>query len=78
MLQVQNILQSSQYSTTILSIELSFSQEIPDGPYLGQIPPGLEPEIFAPGIISFADHNESHPTFLPDGKEFYFAIPLDD
>ena len=22
------------------------------GPYLGQTPPGLEPEVFAPGLIS--------------------------
>ena len=26
----------------------------PTGPYLGQKPPGMTPEIFAPGIISTA------------------------
>lgn len=36
-----------------------------ESPYLGQEPPGLTPEIFAPGIIS-TEHHEwvlpSHPT----------------
>lgn len=26
------------------------------GPYLGQKPPGVKPEIFAPGIVSTKDH----------------------
>ncbi|NVM03691.1 MAG: hypothetical protein HWN67_15275, partial [Candidatus Helarchaeota archaeon] len=26
-------------------------QQISDGPYLGQKPPGTKPEVFAPGII---------------------------
>jgi len=37
------------------------------GPYLGQEPPGLEPEIFAPGIISTAD-SEGCAVFSQDGK----------
>jgi len=43
------------------------------GPYLGQEPPGLEPKIFAPGIISTAGNFEFSCTFSPDGKEFYFT-----
>jgi len=43
------------------------------GPYLGQKPPGMTPEIFAPGIISTNDHFETSPAFSPDGKEFYFS-----
>ncbi len=43
------------------------------GPYLGQKPPGLEPEIFAPGIVS-THAGEFGSTFSPNGKELYFAI----
>ena len=42
------------------------------GPYLGQKPPGIIPEIFAPGIIS-SDEREFNSVFSPDGKEFYFT-----
>ena len=42
------------------------------GPYLGQKPPGMTPEIFAPGIVS-TDRIEFGNTFSPDGKEFYFT-----
>jgi len=44
-----------------------------NGPYLGQKPPGMTPEIFAPGIIS-TGYNERIAAFTPDGKEFYFAL----
>jgi glyoxylase-like metal-dependent hydrolase (beta-lactamase superfamily II) len=42
------------------------------GPYLGQEPPGLEPKVFAPGIVSTAGGFEFSCTFSPDGNEFYF------
>lgn len=42
--------------------------------YLGQNPPGLTPEVFAPGIISKAGfHLHSSLAFAPDGKEIYFT-----
>jgi Tol biopolymer transport system component len=41
------------------------------GPYLGQKPPGITPEIFAPGIVS-AESTQGYPSFTQDGKEFYF------
>jgi Tol biopolymer transport system component len=41
-------------------------------PYLGQEPPGLEPEVFAPGIVSLPGYNEYSGTFSPDGSEYYF------
>ena len=44
-----------------------------DGPYLGQDPPGLEPEVFAPGIVSTRWGQEFGITFSPDGKEVYFT-----
>jgi hypothetical protein len=34
----------------------------------------MEPEIFAPGIVSLEDRLEFNTTFSPDGKEFYFTI----
>ena len=43
------------------------------GPYLGQKPPGMTPEIFAPGTVSTENHKEFGCTFSPDGKEFYFT-----
>jgi len=43
------------------------------GPYLGQKPPGMTPEIFAPGIISTA-LDELNSVFSPDGQEFYFCV----
>ncbi len=43
-----------------------------DNPYLGQKTPGLEPEIFAPGIVSSTDFHEYSGTFSPDGSEYYF------
>lgn len=43
------------------------------GPYLGQKPPELNPELFAPGIVSNGiDH--CSPSFSPDGDEIYFEI----
>lgn len=41
------------------------------GPYLGQKPPGLIPEIFAEGVMTTEFHEHSSPAFSPDGKEVY-------
>ena len=41
-------------------------------PYLGQKPPGLTPQIFAPGIVS-TDNSELNSVFSPNGREFYFS-----
>ncbi len=46
------------------------------GPYLGQPLPGLEPEIFAPGIFSICGRVEYNPAFTPDGKEVYFSTNM--
>ena len=42
-----------------------------EGAYLGQKPPGLIPELFAPNIIK-TEHREAEAAFTPDLKEFYF------
>ena len=41
------------------------------GSYLGQKPPGMTPEIFAPGIISTGYHDGCI-TFSPDGRELFY------
>lgn len=42
------------------------------GPYLGQTPPGLTPEIFAPGILS-TEANEFNAAFTQSGDAVYFT-----
>lgn len=41
--------------------------------YFGQKPPGLIPELFAPGIVSTEEYLETVVTFLPDMKELSFT-----
>ncbi len=41
--------------------------------YLGQIPPRLTPQVFAPGIVSIPDTVDYAGSFSPDGAEFYFT-----
>ena len=43
------------------------------GPYLGQKPPGMTSEIFAPCIVSTNDLIEMGCTWTPNGREFYFG-----
>jgi hypothetical protein len=45
------------------------------GPYLGQKPPGPEPELFAPGIVSTGMFTRDV-AMTPDGKEIYFCVAL--
>ena len=48
------------------------------GPYLGQKPPGMTPEIFAPGVISRDDYFEhSAAVFSPDLSEVYWSVKPD-
>ena len=42
--------------------------------YLGQTPPGDEPMLFAPGVVSLPGRNEEVITFSPLGDEIYFSI----
>jgi hypothetical protein len=44
------------------------------GPYFGQKPPGLIPELFAPGIISISGRHEMGVSFSPNLDEMYFAV----
>jgi hypothetical protein len=55
-----------------LTAQKSYLPEL-TGPYLGQKPPGLIPEIFAPGIVSTEKAWEAAISFSPDGKEVFFT-----
>ena len=46
---------------------------IPDGPYLGQTPPGSTPEIFAPGIVNKEESIDLEGMFGSDMNTFYFV-----
>lgn len=43
------------------------------GLYLGQRPPGEEPEIFAPGIVADIYREHSAAFFSPDGRELFWT-----
>jgi len=65
-------------SCSLLAAAISINtqeKELPKltGPYLGQKPPGMMPEIFAPGIVSTC-LDELNSVFSPDGQEFYFCV----
>ena len=59
--------------SSILLIYIGCAQKDDTDYHLGQNPPGVTPEVFAPGIVSSSDHIEMGCTWAPDGKEFYFA-----
>jgi len=45
------------------------------GPYVGQTPPGAEPKLFAPGIISTGLYTRDV-AITPDGKELYYCVAV--
>jgi Tol biopolymer transport system component len=49
-----------------------------DHKYLGQTPPGLTPEKFAPGIVSTEGVFELNAVFSSDFKEFYFSRTVNE
>lgn len=69
--------------TTFLSFNMVIAQEnkesefsFPDlvGSYMGQKPPGLVAEIFAPGIVSIKGRYDYGVSFSPDLDEIYFSV----
>ncbi len=63
----------------IASIFLTFHFAISaqsDQKYLGQKPPGIEPEKFAPGLVSMPLAYEFGSTFSRDGKEFFYGVDV--
>jgi ankyrin repeat protein len=43
------------------------------GKYLGQEPPGMVPQVFAPGLVSTCDSEHGCVTFSPAGDEAYWS-----
>jgi hypothetical protein len=60
-------------SASAFSLTIHAKDEMPvlEGPYLGQTPPGLTPEVFAPGIIS-TDSWEYGVFFAPGMQKLYW------
>jgi Tol biopolymer transport system component len=60
----------------ILPFKLISQNNDADWKYLGQKPPKLKPEVFAPGIISGKGKLHCFPSFSPDGKEIiWMTLP---
>jgi Tol biopolymer transport system component len=62
---------------TGLFIPAGFSRDefpVLAGPYLGQAPPGMAPEVFAPGVVCTKEEYELNSVFSPAGDEFYYEI----
>jgi len=44
------------------------------GPYLGQNPPGMTAEVFAPGLVSSSDFEHSRLEISRDGMALYWVV----
>jgi hypothetical protein len=63
------------FSVILFMITCSAIAETPpEGPYFGQTPPGLTPEVFAPGHISLLNSIDHSICFSKDGGECYFTV----
>lgn len=51
----------------------SYAQHSHKDEYLGQKPPGLTPELFAPGIVATKEHRETEVLFTPNMTELSFT-----
>jgi len=57
----------------VFSQQNHFDFPVLTGPYLGQVPPGTTPVVFAPGIVSTGLYTRDI-AISGDGKEIYFCI----
>jgi Tol biopolymer transport system component len=64
------LLSSVDFASAKMNIDIDFP--VLKGPYLGQKPPGMVPQIFAPGIISTQKFGESGGSFAKKGHIFLF------
>ena len=66
------------FTTLIASLPIvSYAQKVNNElVYLKQLPPGLTPEVFAPGFISQKDEFEFGSVFSEDGTEFYYGVDV--
>ncbi len=77
---IQPIIKGSQAAWLKIKQQSSKSQfnfPLLEGPYMGQKPPGIVAEPFAPGIIC-TDGWEVEGVFAPGMKEFYYTTSLEE
>ncbi len=77
---ILNLILVLSFSSLLVSCQKKNEGDFPQltGPYLGQDPPGLKPEVFAPGVIS-TDDDEGCSGFLNNGQAFVFnRVPHGD
>ena len=46
--------------------------------YFGQKPPGMTPEVFAPGIVTTEAYEHGSPVFSKDLKEIYWTVNMEE
>lgn len=66
---------SQPRSASLMTALLLVSNPALAGPYLDQSPPGDDPALFAPGIVSNGMHNRDM-AITPDGREIYWSNNL--
>jgi Tol biopolymer transport system component len=65
---------SSLSIAIIVFLSACEKEKLPEPDYLGQKPPGMAPELFAPGIISTHSYEHSAPSFSPDGSIVLWTV----
>jgi RNA polymerase sigma factor (sigma-70 family) len=50
---------------------------VPDGDYFGQRPPGIVPEIYAPGVISIPERRDMAAVFSPAQRNAFVSMVVD-
>jgi len=68
-----NMIYQSLIDQSNLNSKTSNQQPVLKGLYLGQKPPGMTPEVFAPGIVSTGNYERAL-VFAPDGNGAFFHI----
>lgn len=66
---------SRSFSMVFSLVSIFLSNAVLAGPYLDQAPPGDEPLLFAPGIVS-TGLNDRDMAITPDGREIYWSANL--
>lgn len=64
-------------ASAIAQAQAPASSALPKGPLLGQSPPGMVPELFAPGLVSTEQARELNAVFSPDMRIFMFTREID-
>ncbi len=64
------------YVALLLGVSIVSFAQIPDGPYLGQTPPGSTPEVFAPALVSIIGRRDTKAVFSPDGQECFIGTVI--